>query len=88
MNRYIILLFDLFLLSIFLLTLLGHTGHIMPMQTNMHFRHAYLLILWLGGRVSRSARPFKGEMWGWRKALISLQNLCQPLIFIELIDND
>ena len=25
---------------------------------------------------------------GWRKPLISLQNLCQPLIFTEEIDND
>ena len=31
---------------------------------------------------------FKGEKGGWRKPLIILQNLRQPLNFIEQVDND
>jgi hypothetical protein len=37
---------------------------------------------------AQGSRDFKGENRGWRKSLISLQNLRLPLNFNEEVDND
>jgi hypothetical protein len=36
----------------------------------------------------QASRDFKGEKGGWRKSLITLHNLRQPLSIIREVDND
>jgi len=38
--------------------------------------------------LGQAQRDFEGEKGGWRKPLITIQNLRQPLNFTEKVDND